>query len=116
MPVCQVTRRERRGRVELQLSGTFDGASAWELARVLQGERGPVHIDFSQVASFNDYGLAVLANAVVQREDRSLHLVGLRQHQVRMLSYLGIDVDELGLAPEAAEDGDELPRAILARA
>ncbi len=103
MPGCQLSLVQRRGRSQISLSGTFDGASAWELNQRLQSERGELIVDFSQVSSFNDYALAVLSNSLHELRDRGLVLQGLRHHQLRMLRYLGVDVTDAGVVQPAAE-------------
>jgi hypothetical protein len=100
MPACLLTSQHRRGRAEVHLSGVFDGPAAWELVKRLDLER-PDLLDFGRIDTFVDYGLAVLAHGL-QQIHRPIALVGLRQHQLRMLRYLGVDVSDSGLvgAPE----------------
>jgi hypothetical protein len=99
MPACQLTREQRRGRAELHLEGTFDGAAAWDLVQRLPRERVD-QIDFSHVGTFVDHGLAVLAHALTLRRN-PVALVGLRRHQLRLLRYLGVDVSDDGTVPAA---------------
>jgi anti-anti-sigma regulatory factor len=100
MPGCTVVREAREGWVVLKVSGMFDGASAWELRDALSGERGrDVVVDFSQVREFYDLGVSVLAQGL-RREGRHLFIRGLRQHQLRMFRYLGVEVDPIDAGPE----------------
>jgi len=47
-------------------------------------------IDLTQVREFHDFGIAVLAQALTRRK-AEVTLPGLRQHQIRVLRYFGID-------------------------
>ncbi|WP_242394334.1 STAS domain-containing protein [Anaeromyxobacter oryzisoli] len=86
--------REREGeRTVLRLAGTFDRAAALELARRVEAERGrELILDFSLVREFADLGVATLAQGLAHTE-RRLVLRGLRQHQLRMFRYFGVDVE-----------------------
>jgi anti-anti-sigma regulatory factor len=71
-------------------NGTFDVPAAERVARELQAAAGlEVRIDLTQVRDFHDFGVAVLARALVAR--RQVDVRGLRTHQLRLLKYLGID-------------------------
>jgi len=100
MPACQLVTQQRRGRAEIQLTGTFDGPAAWELARRLTAERSDVVLDFGRVDTFFDFGLNVLAHAL-QEAGRSVLLLGLRHHQLRLLQYLGVEVSDAGVVGPA---------------
>lgn len=95
MIACLLTSQHRRGRAEIHLSGVFDGAAAWELVKRLASER-PDLLDFGRINSFADYGLAVLAHGL-QQSRGPVRLLGLRQHQLRLLRYLGVDVSDSGV-------------------
>jgi anti-anti-sigma regulatory factor len=89
------------GEITIRLDGVFDGASAWELRHTLdavrQGAQNVV-LDFSRVREFYDFGVAVLAHGLAQRgESPRVALKGLRQHQLRMFRYFGVDAER----PEA---------------
>ena len=103
MPACQLTRQQRRGRAELNLEGAFDGAAGWELVKRLSEERGEIVLDFSRIATFDDYGLAVLAHALHERQGRPVRLAGLRTHQLRMLHYLGVEMSADGLVGQGPD-------------
>jgi hypothetical protein len=75
----------------LRLSGSFDLPQALELRRILSG-LGEVILDFSQVDDLRVHALGIVAQASSGR----VHLLGLRQHHVDVLGYLGFDVDERG--------------------
>jgi hypothetical protein len=71
-------------------AGTFDAPAPERVARELQAAAGlEVRIDLTQVRDFHDFGVAVLARALVAR--RRVDVRGLRTHQIRLLKYLGID-------------------------
>lgn len=86
----------------IRLDGTFDLAAAEEIQRALadapQGTE--VYVDLSQVREFHDRAVAVLADAI-KAARHPVSVRGLRQHQYRMLRYLGVDPAALdpGLAP-----------------
>jgi anti-anti-sigma regulatory factor len=82
----------------LRLDGVFDGASAWDLRHTLERATSdapmrPIVLDFSQVRDFYDFGVAVLAHGLAQRDAHlpPVRLRGLRTHQSRMFSYFGVE-------------------------
>jgi anti-anti-sigma regulatory factor len=78
------------GPLVILANGTFDVPAAERVARELQAAAGlEVRIDLTQVRDFHDFGVAVLARALVAR--RQVDVRGLRTHQIRLLKYLGID-------------------------
>jgi hypothetical protein len=86
----------------IRLDGTFDLAAAEEIQRALaeSPEGTEVYVDLSQVREFHDRAVAVLADAV-KVAPHPISVRGLRQHQYRMLRYLGVEPSALdpGLAP-----------------
>ena len=75
----------------IEREGTFDIRAAREVARALAGApHFEVCLDLSQVRVFHDFGLAVLAESLVGRSPR-VRVLGLNQHQVRLLRYLGVE-------------------------
>jgi anti-anti-sigma regulatory factor len=76
----------------LRLSGSFDLPQALELRDELAGLDGEVILDFSQVDDLRVHALGIVAQAAGGRT----HLLGLRQHHVDVLAYLGFEVDERG--------------------
>ncbi len=88
----------------IEPEGTFDIPAAQEVARALAGApHFEVRLDLSHVRVFHDFGLAVLARALAGRSPR-VRVVGLNQHQVRLLRYLGVEAAE-----RDADAGDEIP-------
>lgn len=81
------------GRLLLRLKGRFDSLSAWSLVRRVDaaGARGIV-IDFTSLEGIEDASLSVLAE-LLQRYRGRVDLVGLREHHLRLLSYLGVPAD-----------------------
>jgi anti-anti-sigma regulatory factor len=83
-------------RVQFRLEGTFDSAEAWQLhdalAKVAPGS--VVALDFSQVRSFHDFAIALLARDLLALRGR-VAATGLCQHQHRVLRYFGVDDPEL---------------------
>jgi anti-anti-sigma regulatory factor len=76
----------------IELSGTFDVPAAQRLAHALAAaDRGrTVRVDLTHVREFHDFGVAVLAQALAGRSHR-VAVRGLRQHQLRLLRYLGLE-------------------------
>jgi anti-anti-sigma regulatory factor len=90
------------GEILVQLDGVFDLRAAERIAEVLScvGPGGALRIDLSQIREFHDAGVAVLARTL-KASGRQVHVVlsGLRQHQARILGYLGVDVEALEALP-----------------
>jgi len=90
------------GELELRLDGVFDGAAAARIAEALAQVRpgGALHVDLAQVRDFPDAGLAALAR-ILTASGLAVRVIlgGLCQHQVRILGYLGVDVDALAAMP-----------------
>jgi len=85
--------REEFGSTTLiRLRGAFDLPQAVELRGALQTLGGEVILDFSQVEDLRVHALGIVA----QSAQPGLHLLGLRQHHVDVLGYLGFDVDDGG--------------------
>lgn len=82
------------GRLLLRLKGRFDSLSAWTLVRRLDAAvaRGIV-LDFTNVEGIEDASLHVLAE-LLKRYGGRVGLVGLRDHHLRLLGYLGVTQDE----------------------
>ncbi len=96
MPACSLEREVIGSTATWRICGKFEGACAWELSGRIQAEPlGELTLDFSQCAEFVDYGIAVLANAILSLSDKCIHLEGLRQHQLRLFKYFGVDPEEL---------------------
>jgi ABC-type transporter Mla MlaB component len=86
----------------IRMDGTFDLAAARQVLQVLEKvqEGGEVYVDLTHVRDFHDGAVALLADALVGVK-RRVYVRGLRQHQYRMLRYLGVPPSALdpGLAP-----------------
>ncbi len=85
--------RSRRGEVIIELDGMFDVPAAKRLGALLERARPgeAIRIDASRATGFEDFGLAVLAQALGETGARRVALRGLRGHQLRMLRYFGVD-------------------------
>ncbi len=104
MAACTVKDEREGGRLVLRLAGSFDRASALQILDRLRNEiEDEVVLDFSLIRDFDDRGIATLVRAILEMRNR-IGVRGLRQHQQRMLRYIGVDVD--GEVPRRA-----LPRA-----
>ncbi len=85
----------------LAFDGGFDVDAARRLAEWLARlpPRTPVHLDFSRVQRIEDRGLAALAAALSDVENRDgpggpqLVFHGLCRHQIRLLRYFGVDAE-----------------------
>jgi hypothetical protein len=74
----------------LHFDGTFDLAAARRLMDVMLAAPGDaeMYIDFTRVHEFRDNAVAVLSQALT-RVGARVSVRGLRQHQYRLLQYLG---------------------------
>ena len=88
----------------IHVSGAFDGVAARRLETLLcRAEPGAtLRVDLTKVREFHDFGIAVLAQALTRCKAR-VKLLGLRQHQVRVLRYFGVDTAPLERAVAAAD-------------
>jgi anti-anti-sigma regulatory factor len=92
MPACTLGREVDGSTAIFRISGRFDGACAWDLASRLERDAlSELVVDFSQVDQFVDYGIAVLASAIMSLPQKRIRLQDLRQHQERLFRYFGVD-------------------------
>ena len=83
-------------RVVLRFEDTFDPSQVWRLSEIMSKVAPGTHItlDFSQVREFHDVAFARLAQEIIRATEVSSHVDlsvrGLRQHQLRILKYLGV--------------------------
>ena len=83
-------------RTVIRVEGVFDAAAAQRLANALESADGDdVRVDLTDVREFHDFGIAMLARAL---SGRHVALSGLRQHQLRLLRYFGIDAGPTDLS------------------
>ncbi len=94
---CVVERDRESGRTVMRVGGAFDRDCALELRDELQRTEGDLLLDFSQVQDFDDLGVATLARVLIEIPDRRIGVRGLRQHQLRLFRYIGIDVDDMAI-------------------
>ncbi len=95
MPACSLEREVIGSTAFYRMNGKFEASCAWELSgRLEQEPLGDMVVDFSQVSEFVDYGVAIIAGALVGSRKR-IELRGLRQHQERLFGYFGVDPAEL---------------------
>lgn len=95
------------GEVVIRMDGAFDAKAASRLAGwLVEVPREDVLVlDFTQVRSCEDFGLASVADDLGARG----HLVvrGLTRHQERMLRYLGVELertaDDLALSEDVLD-------------
>jgi len=103
MSPCTFVTEVDGARTVIRMLGGFDRSSALSLHERVAAESGPeVVLDFSLVGEFEDLGVATLAgllSALAGR--RRISLRGLRQHQLRLFRYFGIDA----IAAEPARGG-----------
>ncbi len=95
MKDCTLEKDRESGRTVMRLTGIFDRECALDLRDELRRTEGDVLLDFSLVRDFDDLGVATLARELLESGDRSIGVCGLREHQLRLFRYLGIDVDDL---------------------
>jgi ABC-type transporter Mla MlaB component len=94
------------GSLVIRMDGAFDIDSVQvirERVEALPGE-AEVYVDLSRVREFHDRAVALLAEVLAAARAR-VFVRGLRQHQYRMLRYLGVLPSALdpGLARPALE-------------
>ncbi len=75
----------------IRLEGTFDLPAARLLERSLTSIAGRVRVDFTGVRRFNDFAVAVLAQALKRAAEPGVKVEGLTLHQIRLLRYFGVD-------------------------
>jgi ABC-type transporter Mla MlaB component len=77
--------------IQLSVAGPFDLTTAHRVARALAdaSDETLVCIDLTRVSNFDDSGVAVLGRALAGHQRADVR--GLRQHQVRLLRYLGVE-------------------------
>lgn len=85
------SRASKTGDIQLTVDGPFDLPAARRVARVLTeaDAEALVCIDLTRVSHFDDTGVAVLGQALAGHLRADVR--GLRQHQVRLLRYLGVE-------------------------
>jgi len=85
--------RGARGEVVIRLDGNFDASAAARLSGWLVEvpSSQPLVLDFTQVRSCEDFGLAAVARDLADRNGLVVH--GLTRHHERMLRYFGVKLD-----------------------
>ncbi len=79
------------GRTVIRMDGIFDVPAARRLALELEDMRfSDVRIDLTRVREFHDFGVALLAQSIAGRRAPT-SVLGLHEHHLRLLRYLGID-------------------------
>ena len=75
----------------IRMDGAFDIDSVQAIQRRIEGLPGDaeVYVDLSRVREFHDRAVAMLADVLSVARAR-VSVRGLRQHQYRMLRYLGV--------------------------
>lgn len=86
-------------RAVYRIRGAFDRAGAWALRDRIQSDpAAEIFLDFSQIRDFSDLAVAVLAHGLTAAS-RRVAFRGLRQHQLRILRYCGVPVDDRVVGP-----------------
>jgi hypothetical protein len=100
MSACNIDREIVGSTAWYRVRGKFESSCAWDLSRrIAQEPLREMALDFSQVSDFVDYGIAVLSGALLEVPQKRVRLQGLRQHQLRLFKYFGVEPVEF--APEA---------------
>ena len=103
MPGCDIQREVFGCMALYRVTGKFEGGCAFALAKRIEVEPlGELTLDFSRCAEFVDYGIAVLSSALLSVPGKRVQLEGLRQHQLRLFKYFGVDADALQQRETAA--------------
>jgi hypothetical protein len=99
---CTISREVIGATAWYRIVGKFENACAWDLSRrIAQEPLGEMALDFSQVGDFVDYGIAVLASAMLELPEKTIRLQGLRQHQLRLFKYFGVEPAHLEYSEDA---------------
>lgn len=80
-----------QGSLVIRMDGAFDIDSVQVIRSRIEALPGDaeVYVDLSRVREFHDRAVALLADVVKPARAR-ISVRGLRQHQMRMLRYLGV--------------------------
>ena len=93
-----MTVEEERERTIIRMDGVFDVPAAREVAEKLdEAGYAEVRIDLTRVREFHDFGVALLAQTIATRRAPTA-VLGLREHHLRLLRYLGIECGDANLA------------------
>jgi CheY-like chemotaxis protein len=93
-PMVTVTVCSPSGGAVVRVAGSFDASDAdqlWSLTSALDAG-GPVTIDFHEVRSAGDLAIARLATGLLEHSHQ-VSIVGLSEHQHRLLRYIGLELD-----------------------
>ncbi len=94
----QAAANPQRQKTVIQIDGIFDVSAARRVAEQLEEARyGEVRIDLTRVREFHDFGVALLAQTIAGRRSPT-SVIGLHDHHLRLLRYLGIDCSGANLA------------------
>ncbi len=96
---------QQSGSLVIRMDGVFDIDSVQAIRSRIEALPGDaeVYVDLSRVREFHDRAVAMLADVIGAARSR-ISVRGLRQHQRRMLRYLGVAPGALdpGLSPGPA--------------
>jgi anti-anti-sigma regulatory factor len=97
------------GSLVIRMDGAFDIDSVNAIRKRIESLPGDaeVYVDLSRVRDFHDRAVAMLADVLAAARAR-ISVRGLRQHQYRMLRYLGV-------MPSALDPGLSRPAPALER-
>ena len=81
----------QQGSLVIRMDGAFDIDSVDAIRSRIEALPGDaeVYVDLSRVREFHDRAVAMLADVIAAASAR-ISVRGLRQHQYRMLRYLGV--------------------------
>ena len=115
MPACNINREVIGSTAWYRIAGKFESSCAWDLSRrVAQEHLSELTLDFSQVGDFVDYGIAVLSSSLLEVPHKTVHLEGLRQHQMRLFRYFGVEPSALDHTDGISASMEDLPLPMLA--
>lgn len=82
-----IVRHEAPTEIVIEIDGAFDMDTASCLFELVEGlDRMPLTLDFREVRLFHDSAISSLAEALSRHPEA--RVVGLSQHQFRLLRYL----------------------------
>jgi hypothetical protein len=94
---------ERALMIDVRAEETLDLAAACRIAQQLrEAPWAEASIDFTATKNFDAFALSVVAQSLAERAG-SVSMLGLSQHEVRLLQYLGVHLTAHSLGDPDAD-------------
>jgi anti-anti-sigma regulatory factor len=94
------------GETTVALEAHFDAADAWAVHEAIRSadRRRPLVIDFTQVHTYEDFAVALLAPDLGAPGELRIRVRGLGAHQRRLLEYFGVTSLAIEHRPRRRDD------------